>query len=86
MVIHTASPFVIKGFTDPYEALIRPAVEGTENVLKSCNEVETVRRVVLTSSVASIYGDAVEILKAPGEIFTEQLWNNTSSEDHQPYS
>ena len=86
LVIHTASPFVIKGFTDPNEALIRPAVEGTENVLKSCNEVETVRRVVLTSSVASIYGDAVEILKAPCGIFTEQLWNNTSSEGHQPYS
>lgn len=86
LVIHTASPFVIKGFSDPNEALIRPAVEGTENVLKSCNEVETVRRVVLTSSVASIYGDAVEILKAPGGIFTERLWNNTSSEGHQPYS
>ncbi|MFX3622407.1 MAG: SDR family oxidoreductase [Limnobacter sp.] len=86
LVIHTASPFVIKGFTDPYEALIRPAVEGTDNVLKSCNAVESVRRVVLTSSVASIYGDAVEILKAPGGVFTEQLWNNTSSEIHQPYS
>lgn len=86
LVIHTASPFVIKGITDPHEALIRPAVEGTENVLRSCNEVSTVRRVVLTSSVASIYGDAVEILNAPGGVFTEQLWNNTSSEHHQPYS
>lgn len=86
LVIHTASPFVIKGITDPYEALIRPAVEGTENVLSSCNDVGTVRRVVLTSSVASIYGDAVEILNTPGGIFTEQLWNNTSSDSHQPYS
>ncbi|MCR2747694.1 aldehyde reductase [Limnobacter sp. YS8-69] len=86
LVIHTASPFVIKGFTDPHAALIRPAVEGTANVLNCCNAVQTVRRVVLTSSVASIYGDAVEILKAPGGVFTEQLWNNTSSENHQPYS
>lgn len=86
LVIHTASPFVIRGITDPHEALIRPAVEGTANVLSSCNEVSTVRRVVLTSSVASIYGDAVEILDAPGGVFTEQLWNNTSSERHQPYS
>lgn len=86
LVIHTASPFVIKGFSDPHEALIRPAVEGTANVLNSCNEVQTVRRVVLTSSVASIYGDAVEILKAPGGVFTEQQWNNTSNESHQPYS
>lgn len=86
LVIHTASPFVIRGFTDPYEALVRPAVEGTENVLDSCNAVQSVKRVVLTSSVASIYGDAIEILKAPGGVFTEKLWNNTSSEKHQPYS
>ncbi len=85
-VIHTASPFVIKGFKDAHEALIRPAVEGTANVLESCNAVESVKRVVLTSSVASVYGDAVEILKAPGGVFNEQLWNNTSSESHQPYS
>lgn len=86
LVIHTASPFVIKGFSDAQDALIRPAVEGTENVLKSCNAVQSVRRVVLTSSVASIYGDAVEVLQTPGGVFTEQLWNNTSSEKHQPYS
>lgn len=86
LVIHTASPFVIRGITNPYDALIRPAVEGTANVLDSCNAVQSVKRVVLTSSVASIYGDAIEILKAPGGVFTEQLWNNTSSEAHQPYS
>lgn len=86
LVIHTASPFVIKGFNDPQAALIRPAVDGTANVLKSCNDAGTVQRVVLTSSVASIYGDAVEILSAPDGVFTENLWNNTSSESHQPYS
>jgi nucleoside-diphosphate-sugar epimerase len=86
LVIHTASPFVIRGFSDAHEALIRPAVEGTENVLQACNRAESVRRVVLTSSVASIYGDAVEILTAPGGVFDEQLWNKTSSEHHQPYS
>lgn len=86
LVIHTASPFVIKGFQDAQEALIRPAVEGTANVLNSCHDVESVRRVVLTSSVASIYGDAVEVLNAPGGVFTEKLWNETSSEKHQPYS
>lgn len=86
LVIHTASPFVIRGFTDAQAALIRPAVEGTENVLNACNRAGGVKRVVLTSSVASIYGDAVEILQAPGGVFTEQLWNNTSSVHHQPYS
>ncbi|HEY1057548.1 MAG TPA: aldehyde reductase [Limnobacter sp.] len=86
LVIHTASPFIIKGFKDPYEALVRPAVEGTRNVLESCNRAGSVRRVVLTSSVASIYGDAVEALTKKGQVFTESDWNTSSSEDHQPYS
>lgn len=86
LVIHTASPFVIKGFTDAYEALVKPAVEGTANVLETCNEVESVKRVVLTSSVASVFGDNIEILKAPNGVFTEVQWNDTSSVDHQPYS
>lgn len=86
LVIHTASPFIIKGFDNAYEALVRPAVEGTENVLKACTAASGVRRVVLTSSVASIYGDAVESLKLPNQRFTEAQWNNTSSEKHQPYS
>lgn len=86
LVIHTASPFVIRGFKDAHEALVRPAVEGTANVLNACNRIESVKRVVLTSSVASIYGDAFEITKAPRRVFDERLWNDTSSETHQPYS
>lgn len=86
LVIHTASPFVIKGFKDSYEALVRPAVEGTANVLSACNRHESVRRVVLTSSVASVYGDAIESTDVPGGVFTESHWNETSSLTHQPYS
>ncbi|HEX5486355.1 MAG TPA: aldehyde reductase [Limnobacter sp.] len=86
LVIHTASPFVIKGFKDSYEALVRPAVEGTANVLNACNRHESVRRVVLTSSVASVYGDAIESTDVPGGVFTESHWNETSSLTHQPYS
>lgn len=86
LVIHTASPFVIKGFKDSYEALVRPAVEGTAHVLNACNRHESVRRVVLTSSVASVYGDAIESTDVPGGVFTESHWNETSSLTHQPYS
>lgn len=86
LVIHTASPFIISGFKDSIEALVKPAVQGTENVLKSCNAVESVKRVVLTSSVASVFGDNIEILKTPNKVFTEQQWNDTSNPDHQPYS
>lgn len=85
VVMHTASPFVLDGFTDANEALVRPALEGTRNVLNSVNQCETVKRVVLTSSVAAIYGDNEDILRVPSGIFTEDHWNVTSSVSHNPY-
>lgn len=85
LVMHTASPFVISGFKDAHEALVRPAVEGTRNVLESANRVSSVKRVVLTSSVASVYGDARDAKKVPNATFNETHWNTTSSVDHQPY-
>lgn len=86
LVIHTASPFLISGFKDAYEALVKPAVQGTENVLRSCNDVPSVKRVVLTSSVASVFGDNIELKYTKNGMFSEQDWNTTSSVTHQPYS
>jgi nucleoside-diphosphate-sugar epimerase len=85
-VIHMASPFVISGIKDPQQQLIKPAEEGTRNVLAQVDKTETVKRVVLTSSVASIYGDSIDLLDTQQGIFTEAHWNTTSSVDHQPYS
>lgn len=85
LVMHTASPFVLEGFTDANEALVRPAVEGTRHVLEACNRTESVKRAVLTSSVASIYGDNADAATAPNGILTEAQWNITSSLDHNPY-
>lgn len=84
LVIHTASPFLIGKVQDPYEDLVRPALEGTKNVLDSVEATDSVKRVVLTSSVVAIYGDAVEMKGKPA--FTESDWNTTSSLRHQPYS
>ncbi len=39
------------------DQLVGPAVEGTENVLGSVNRCPSVQRVVLTSSIAALYGD-----------------------------
>ena len=86
LVFHTASPFIINGIKNPYEELIRPALEGTRNVLDSVNCSTSVRRVVLTSSAAAIYGDAVDLSAISGGAFTEDHWNTTSSESHQAYS
>lgn len=85
LVMHTASPFIMTGFTDAQEALVRPALEGTRNVLNSVNRTDSVKRVVLTSSVVAIYGDAKDAEQVPGGLFTEEHWNTTSSVDHQPY-
>lgn len=85
VVMHTASPFVLSGYEDAEAALVRPAVDGTRNVLESVNRCPDVRRVVLTSSVAGIYGDSADILDTENGVFTEDYWNTTSSVDHNPY-
>ncbi|XP_055332866.1 uncharacterized protein LOC129584643 [Paramacrobiotus metropolitanus] len=54
-VLHVASPFPNEIPTDE-QVLIKPAVEGTLNVLRACAEVGGVKRVVLTSSVAAVVG------------------------------
>jgi len=61
-------------------------LEGTRNVLNSVNRTESVKRVVLTSSCASIVGDVQDFAKLPGGKATEEHWNTTSSLSHQPYS
>lgn len=86
LVIHTASPFFITRIKNPEEDLIRPAKDGTKNVLESTKRISTVKRVVLTSSVAAIYGDNADIGLTPEGVFTEKEWNTTSSAEHQPYS
>lgn len=85
LVMHTASPFVISGFRDAHEALVRPALEGTRNVLEGVNRVSSVKRVVLTSSVVAVHGDNIDSLEVPNNTFTEAHWNSTSTADHQPY-
>ena len=52
-VLHVASPFPLEDPADEDE-LIRPAVQGTLRVLRACAASGTVRRVVLTSSVAAV--------------------------------
>ena len=86
IVIHTASPFVITNYKDAVKDIIEPAVNGTANVLESVNRTASVKRVVVTSSIAATYGDAIEIKATPNNEFDESCWNNTSHATHQPYS
>lgn len=84
-VFHTASPFT-SNFTDPEKDLVDPAVKGTRNVLQEACRQSSVTRVVVTSSMAAIYGDNIDCARAPGGVLTEDQWNTTSSLDHNAYS
>ncbi len=86
VVIHTASPFFISGIKDAKKQLVEPAVRGTRNVLEAASSEEKVKKVVVTSSVAAIYGDNKEIEGVSGKKFNESHWNTTSNEKHQAYN
>lgn len=85
VVFHTASPFTI-AVDDPQRDLIDPAQLGTRNVLEQAHKTESVKRVVVTSSCAAIYGDNADLEEVDGGQFTEEVWNTSSSLTHQPYS
>jgi len=85
LVFHTASPFTVS-VKNPQSELVEPAELGTGNVLQQANRFESVKRVVLTSSIAAIYGDNVDVKKTLSGRFTEDDWNTTSSLTHGPYS
>lgn len=84
VVFHTASPFRL-AVRDPQHDLIQPAVHGTRNVLESANSVDSVQRVVVTSSVAAACGDNADIARLPGKVLNEEAWNTSSTPRHQPY-
>ncbi|KIZ05745.1 dihydroflavonol-4-reductase [Monoraphidium neglectum] len=76
-----ASPFklgVSQG--DAKKALLRPAVDGTRNVLGSVARTPSVQRVVLTSSIAAILA-----FPQAGRVYSEDDWNDQSSEALFPY-
>ena len=85
VVFHTASPFTID-VKDPQKELVDPAKLGTRNVLEEVNRTPSVKRVVLTSSCAAIYSDNADLHATPNNIFTEELWNTSSSLEYGAYS
>lgn len=86
VVVHAASPFAVGTVEDPEGELLRPAVEGTRNVLAAASRSSTVERVVLTSSVVAVHGDAADIRNSDRGYFSEEDWNHSSSLGHQPYN
>jgi len=85
VIIHTASPFSMN-VKNVKKQLLEPAVNGTENVLNTANHTTTVKRVVLTSSCAAIFGDNIDLQGYPNQTLTEEQWNTSSSAKRNPYS
>jgi dihydroflavonol-4-reductase len=73
VLMHTASPFPIASPKDENE-LIRPAVDGTLRALRAA-KAAGVKRVILTSSYASIYGCD---LPAGMSEYDETLWTDVT--------
>jgi nucleoside-diphosphate-sugar epimerase len=69
-VVHVASPFPRGAVADPLKDLVEPAVQGTKSVLASATKAGTVKRIVITSSLAAITGK-----RPPGHVYTEEDWN-----------
>ncbi|CAI9104838.1 OLC1v1003609C1 [Oldenlandia corymbosa var. corymbosa] len=53
-VFHTASPVLGRPSTNPKEEILKPAIDGTLNVLRSCKKNPALKRVVLTSSSSTV--------------------------------
>lgn len=53
-VFHTASPVLGRPTSNPKEEILKPAIEGTLNVLRSCKKNPSLKRVVLTSSSSTV--------------------------------
>lgn len=54
-VLHVASPIPSANVKDFEEDLIRPAVHGTTSILYSALKEKSIRRVVITSSIAAVF-------------------------------
>ena len=73
-VLHVASPFFL-GEPENEDVFIKPAVEGTLRVLKTCADAD-VQKVVLTSSFAAVgYGHPRE-----KQVYTEEDWSSVDGE------
>lgn len=78
-LVHTASPFPISQPKDP-ATVLRPAVEGTERVLKAA-AAAGVTRVVLTSSIAAVTNES-----KPDTLQDEADWCDVHLPSTTPYA
>jgi len=70
-IFHTASPFFFDT-ENPEEDLIKPAVQGTKNVLETISKIPTIKTVIVTSSVAAVRGRKFP----PNHVVNDDDWSD----------
>ncbi|XP_060957956.1 phenylacetaldehyde reductase [Cannabis sativa] len=71
-VFHTASPVLDSSLiVDPQVQLIDPAVQGTLNVLRSCAKVPSIKRIVITSSISSVFEKGIPLTP---DVVIDETW------------
>ena len=74
-VIHQASPFFFASISSNQE-LLDPAIKGTTELLKAVKaHAPEVKRVIYTSSCATVINFSAPIEQSPAKLYTEDDWN-----------
>lgn len=71
-VFHLATPVHFDS-QDPENDMIKPAIQGTLNVLKACIKAKTVKRVIITSSAAAV---SINQQTGTGLVLDEKSWTD----------
>ena len=86
VVFHVASPFKLpEKIKDGQTEMVEPALRGTDNVLGSVERTETVRRVVMTSTIGAIFGDYADVREMKNNTVAEAYFNTSSNVRNNPY-
>ena len=85
-VIHTASPYFLNKPKDVYKDMIDPAIKGTQNVLNSVNKSQSVKKVVLTSSIVALFNNACDYQNIEGKKVLETHINANTNPNYMPYA
>ncbi len=78
-VCHVASAVAMTA-KDPQKEIVDVALNGTKNVFESIARASSVKKVILTSSIAAILGN-----NKPNHIYTEKDWNEDATLKTSPY-
>ena len=85
-VIHTASPYFLDKPKDVYQDMIDPAIKGTQNVLNSVNKIQSVKKVVLTSSMVALFNNACDYQNINDNKVLETHINGNTNPNYMPYA